>query len=166
MHYLSLNQLGQLIQAKKVAIIGLGNRNFADDGLGPKLVERLKGRVNALTYEAGQSLETVLSSLPADRPQVVIVVKSIDLGKKPGEMVLLMEDMLEENGIGEHAREVRLLMRYIEKESHVPSVLIIVQPLVTTLSARLSDDVYDSCRRLEDFFLSTLGRNNSASPPP
>jgi hydrogenase maturation protease len=157
---LSLDQLRQIIQARRVAIIGLGDRNLADDGVGPKLVERLRGRVNALTYEAMHSLQTVLSSIPADRPQVVVVVKSVDMGIKPGETVLFTEDMLDNNGIGEHARDVRLLMRYIEKESHVPAVLLIVQPREATLSTRLSEEVYNSCRQLEDFFLSTLGRRN------
>jgi hydrogenase maturation protease len=154
-------QLRIIIQAKKVAIIGLGNRNLADDGIGPKLVERLHGRVNALTYEANHSLQTVLSAIPKDRPQVVVVVKSIDVGIAPGGMLLLTEDLFDKNGFGEHTRDARLLIRYIEKESHVPAVLLIVQPRGTAPGTRLSEEVYLSCRELEEFFLSSLGKKDA-----
>ncbi|MFQ6103543.1 MAG: hydrogenase maturation protease [Candidatus Glassbacteria bacterium] len=161
---ISLEELSQLVYEKRVAIIGLGNRNLGDDGLGPKLVQRLKGRVNALAYESHEGLEAVLSSIPADRPDLVVVVKAVDLGRKPGETILLSEDMLDKNGIGQHAREVRLLMRYIEKESGTPAVLLVVQPKDVGLSNRLSEEVYRSIKELESFFLSNLRRPENTTP--
>jgi len=153
-----LKKLSQTITNKKVALMGLGNRNLGDDGLGPKLVQRLKGRVDALTYETNDGLETVLSSIPADRPELVVVVKAVDLGREPGETTLLSENMLDNNGIGKQAREVRLLMRYIEKESGTPAILLVVQPGSVALTNTLSDAVYNSIKTLENFFLKTLGK--------
>jgi len=153
-----LDSLRQTITNKRVALIGLGNRNLGDDGLGPKLVQRLKGRVNALTYETHDGLETVLSSIPADRPELVVVVKAVDLGREPGAQILLSENMLDRNGIGKQEREVRLLMRYIEKESGTPAVLLVIQPGIVTLTNTLSDAVYNSVKTLENFFLGTLGK--------
>ncbi len=155
---ISLNELHKIIQKKRVAIIGIGNRNLGDDGVGPKLVQRLKGRINALTYESHEGLESVLSYIPTDRPDLVLVIKAVDLGKHPGETVLFNEDMLDRNGIGKHAREVRLLMRYIEKESGTPAVLLVVQPKEIILSNKLSEEVYGSVKQLENFFLTTLGK--------
>ena len=153
-----LERLRRTIASKKVALIGLGNRNMGDDGMGPKLVQRLKGRVNALTYETHGGLEAVLSSIPADRPELVVVVKAVELGRKPGETTLLNENMLDSNGVGKQARDVRLLMRYIEKESGTPAILLVVQPGTVTLTNRLSDAVYNSVKTLENFFLEILGK--------
>ena len=155
---ISLTELRKIIQKKRVAIIGIGNRNLGDDGAGPKLVQRLRGRINALTYESHEGLESVLSYIPADRPELVVVIKAVDLGKHPGETILFNENMLDKNGIGKYAREVRLLMRYIEKESGTPAVLLVVQPKEILLSNKLSEEVYVSVKQLEDFFITTLGK--------
>ncbi len=160
--YRMIDRLSRMIHRKRVAIIGLGNRSLGDDGIGPRLVERLEGRVDALLYESRNGLETVLSAIPADRPEIVVVVKAIDVGRLPGTMVLLTGAMLENGNVGENANDVRCLVRYIEKESRTPTVLLVIQPETSALENTPSDGVNRSCSRLERFFLDKLRKD---TPP-
>lgn len=160
----TLDKLSRIIHRKRVALLGLGNLSLGDEGIGLRLVGRLEGRVDALIYESRNGLETVLSAIPADRPDIVVVVKAIDIGKHPGTMMLLTGNMVESNGIGDHAREVLLLLRYIEQESGVPTALIIIQPETSFPNDTLSEGVHCSCRQLERFFLEKLRCPSLTSP--
>ena len=73
-------------------VLGCGNELFGDDGFGPAVARRLRERPElpaaVLALDVGTSVRQVLFNvvLSAVRPQMVVVVDAVDMGRQPGEV--------------------------------------------------------------------------------
>ena len=73
-------------------VLGCGNELFGDDGFGPAVARRLRERPElpdaVLAMDVGTSVRQVLFNvvLSAVRPQMVVVVDAVDMGRQPGEV--------------------------------------------------------------------------------
>lgn len=78
--------------SSKTLILGCGNILFGDDGFGPAVVEYLQKNFEIpsefCVINAGLSVREILFNivLSDKRPQRIIVVDAVDVGKSPGEI--------------------------------------------------------------------------------
>jgi coenzyme F420 hydrogenase subunit delta len=76
----------------RVVILGCGNILFGDDGFGPEAVEYLKENyelpVDVYALNCGTSVRELLFTitLSETRPERIIIVDAMDVGKPPGEV--------------------------------------------------------------------------------
>jgi hydrogenase maturation protease len=70
---------------KRGILIGIGNPNFKDDGIGFQVVKALKGEVDAV-HLLSPSLEMLERMFGYEK---AVIVDGVKLGKKPGEIVEL-----------------------------------------------------------------------------
>lgn len=111
----------------RALVVGVGNSARADDGVGPAVVEELRGSgVKAL--DAGDAPERCLGPIAQSGAQVVVFVDAVDFGGKAGEAVLLQAPDLPQRSCVTHRSALSLVMRYIREQAGQQSLLIGVQP--------------------------------------
>jgi len=87
---------------KPILILGCGNNLFGDDGFGPAVVERLQtdynGRIpdDVCILDAGTGARNILFTLTLSerRPEKLIIVDAVEVGRAPGEIFTLEIDDL------------------------------------------------------------------------
>lgn len=77
---------------KRIWILGCGNRLFGDDGFGPEAVEYFIGShpipEDVEVCDAGTGVRNLLFNLVLgeEKPEKVVIVDAVDVGRKPGEL--------------------------------------------------------------------------------
>jgi hydrogenase 3 maturation protease len=133
-------ELGRRLQGK-VALLGVGNPLWGDDGAGPALIRRLDGRVPALLVDAGESPESYWGKIVAYRPQAVLVVDAVSWGGEPGSVALLEE--VQENGspITTHRVSLNLLLDLLRAETGADVFVLGIQPKVVAFNTEMCPEV-------------------------
>lgn len=90
---------------KSTIIFGCGNILFGDDGFGPAVVEKLI-RIYTIPDEvcvinAGTSVRDILFNIALDekKPDTIVIVDAVDIGKKPGDIFEIDIDEIPEKKI-------------------------------------------------------------------
>ena len=58
----------------KTVIVGMGNPLRGDDGFGPALIERLRGKVSATCIDAGIAPENYVGRIVKETPDTILLV--------------------------------------------------------------------------------------------
>jgi hydrogenase maturation protease len=78
-----------------VALVGVGNALLGDDGAGPALIHRMKGRLEgrspAFLVDGGEAPETYWGRITAYQPHAVLVIDAVDWGGDPESVAFLEE---------------------------------------------------------------------------
>jgi hydrogenase 3 maturation protease len=136
-----MQELWQDIFKGKVVIVGIGNTLRADDGLGPALIARLKGKIKAGCIDAGSAPENYTGKIIRERPDTILIVDALDLGKDPGEFAILKKNEIVKSGLSTHDISPHMLIEYLEKETQAAIYMLGVQPGDLSLGRPLSESV-------------------------
>ncbi|MFZ2096981.1 MAG: hydrogenase maturation protease [Anaerolineales bacterium] len=144
-----LNDLTGLLHGKRAVILGVGNPLQGDDGVGPRLVDLLQGRIDATLIDGGQVPENYMNSIQAAQPDVVLIIVALELGAEPGCMVLLDVDRL--RAIENFTRNPGLafLALMIQDGTGAEVILVGIQPESTAFASELSQPVQQTLLNLE-----------------
>ena len=100
-----------------VVIVGMGNPLRGDDGFGPALIARLRGRVRATCLDAGTTPECHTGPIIRERPETIVIVDAVHLGRAPGDWALLGGEELLTSGLSTHDASPRLLIDYLRERT-------------------------------------------------
>jgi len=147
----------------RIAVIGIGNRLWGDDGAGPELLRKLREewevqepRWNALRerffIDAGEFPEDWFIRIVDLKPDVVLVIDAMDLQAEPGSIAILESAVLPEAFCcSTHRLPLRSLLHLWEKNGSKTLVLA-VQPKDLIFREGLSPEVETSVDFLAGFF--------------
>lgn len=165
-HHLNLEALGSLYSPSsedRIAVIGIGNRLWADDGAGPELLRRLKegweeqepsqnSQGQRFFIDAGESPEDCFIRIVDLKPDVILVIDAIDLQAEPGSIALLESEALPEAFCcSTHRLPLRSLLHLWEK-SGSRTLVLAIQPKELIFREGLSQEVTMSIDWLVQFF--------------
>ena len=97
----------------KVVIVGIGHPLRGDDALGPCLVKRLEGHLDALCIDAGSAPENYLGKIIKASPDVVLFIDAVDFNKEPGYYKILEQEEILKTGLTTHDLSPRMLIEYL-----------------------------------------------------
>ena len=118
-----------IADAKKIAILGIGNDLRTDDGLGPYIVNSIKfDNPNVMIENVGSVPEGFARPLAEFGAKRVIMVDAADMRKAPGHIELVTKDRIGGISISTHSMPLSFLMMYLEQETGGEAVLLGVQP--------------------------------------
>lgn len=147
-----LDALRTRIEGKRLVILGVGNPLRGDDGVGPALVERLRGRIAATLIDAGDVPENYIGLVAAAKPEAVLIVDAVELNAAPGDVALLEIGQLGGEGFATHNAGLGLVARVLQEETDADVLILAIQPQTTGLGASLSPPVEGTLRGLEEWF--------------
>jgi len=125
----------------KVLVVGIGNPMFGDDAAGCLVAQNLKGTPGLLVIEAEDVPERYFGQIVAARPDVVVFVDAVDLGKTPGSTAVLERDMLASYEASTHRVPLSLLAKLIARESGADVWVIAIQPRRVDLGSSVCAEV-------------------------
>lgn len=133
----------------KVVMVGIGNILRADDGFGPILIKRLKGKVKSVCIDAGTAPENYAGKIIKEKPGAILLIDAVDLGLEAGRYKILEKSDILKSGFTTHDLSPRLFMEYLEKKTRVRIYMLGVQPKNLSLGDKMSDSLKQALENLE-----------------
>ena len=131
---------------KRVLVLGCGNILFGDDGFGPKAIEYLESHYelpdDVCVLDVGTGVRDVLYTLAlsSTKPQKLVIIDTIDEGRKPGEVLVAHIEDLPRAGDGafslHHVPTVDLL-RSLRDWYQLDILVVLVQPQTVPETVRI-----------------------------
>jgi len=141
----------------KVVILGIGNRLRGDDGFGPALMDRLRGKIRAACIDAGTVPESYAGKVARENPDTILLVDAAHLARAPGEFEILDKDAIAEVGFTTHDMSPRLVIAYLDKETGAAIYMLAVQPESVAFGEGLSPSVARALDCIRDLLCRRLG---------
>ena len=141
------DQLSGFIRGR-VCILGIGNRQWRDDGVGSYIAEALQGHPVLDAIDAGFIPENHLEDVARRRPDTILMVDATDFGAEPGKARLIYPDKVAYSGVSTHAGSLRMLAEYLHQRTRAPVALLAIQPADTGAGENLSPAIAETCRDL------------------
>lgn len=141
-----------------VTIVGIGNIMRADDGLGPKLIELVKGSgVKARLFDCGTAPENYAIPILSSAADTIIFVDAADMGRAPGDIAILRLEEISRVTFSTHSPSPRLFIDLLKTGKDDLNIFFIsIQPKSTSLGAHLSGEVMQSLEMLKDALTEAL----------
>jgi hydrogenase maturation protease HycI len=133
----------------KVVFFGVGNMLRSDDAVGPLLVDRLRGKVNAVCVNAENAPEKFLGKIIKLAPDTLLIIDAVHLGLGPGEYRIVKPEDLEGVGFSTHDIPLKSLVDYIKAEIDTDIYLLGIQPAHLAIGEGLSESVKKTIQTLE-----------------
>ncbi len=156
-----LEEIVGRVRSGGTLLVGIGNTMFADDGAGPHLVYRLKGRTRATVLNAGDSLEAYLGKIAEAGEKTVVLVDAVDFGSSPGTVAIFTRDQLPSAASGTHRVPLGLIIDCLSRMCSAEVYLLGIQPGCTQLGADMTAAVGRSIECLAEL-LSDARRTGSS----
>ncbi len=133
----------------RARLVGVGNVDQGDDGLGP-LLARALAREGLDAIDAGTAPENILSDIVAGGVEDVLFLDAADIGAAPGSVVLLDSGAMRARfpQVSTHKISLGTLARLIEAGSGARVRLLGVQPLALRPGEGLSQPVRETLEML------------------
>lgn len=114
-----------------VAVMGIGNPCRGDDAAGGLVARKISEVPGVHVVDAQDVPENYLTQVAKERPDIVLLIDSVDLQSTPGSVALLDRNQTASYLPSTHRVPISLLMNYLEGETHASVLLIAIQPLQT-----------------------------------
>jgi coenzyme F420 hydrogenase subunit delta len=122
---------------KPILILGCGNILFGDDGFGPAVVDYFSknydiNKDNICIMDVGTGIREILFDLVLSeiRPERIIIIDAVDMGRKPGEVFEVSVSDMPRNKVDDfslHQLPTSNLLRELQDEAGVEVKIIAVQ---------------------------------------
>lgn len=123
MKNLNLEKLNKVFKGKTI-ILGIGNVMKGDDGVGPILISRLKGKTKAILLDCGELPENYTQPIIEARPDKIVIVDAADWNGPPGEIKLIDAEEINNISLSTHDSSLQIFINYLKK--HLPGIDIII----------------------------------------
>lgn len=141
-------------QPSRVAVIGIGSELGGDDAAGVELAERISaraaGREDILVIDGGPAPENVTGPVRRFRPDVVVMVDAVQMGRDPGTIDRVDWRRAEGLSASTHTLPLNCLAAYLAGELACEVVLLGIQPAQRGFGEPLSPPVRQAVDRLAD----------------
>jgi hydrogenase 3 maturation protease len=144
-----MDNLFQPVLRGKTVIVGIGNALRGDDGFGPALIERLRGKVSAICIDAGNAPENYVGRIIKEAPDTILLVDVAHLDLEPGQYRLLEPDDIVPSGLTTHDMSSRMLIAFLQEQTQATILMLAVQPQQVSLGESLSACVTETLYTLE-----------------
>lgn len=144
------DQLREFIgDARRIAILGIGNSMRTDDGLGPFIVENLQTRHPDVYVEnVGSVPEAFARPLAEFGVERVIMIDAADMRKTPGHIELVTKDRIGGIAISTHHMPLSFLMMYLEDSTGAQTVLLGIQPKSIEFGEGFTPEIEEVSRKI------------------
>lgn len=110
-----------------------------DDGFGPALIGRLKGKINLICIDAGNAPENYLGRIIKEEPDTVLLVDVAHLDLEPGQYQILQPPDILKCGLTTHDMSSRMLIDFLENQTQADIFMLAVQPKNISLGEEMSE---------------------------
>ena len=146
----------------KIVIAGIGNTLRGDDGLGCDLVNRLKGRVNALCIDTGSTPENYLGKMIQEQPDTLLLIDAVHLDKPPGEFAIMPPGELAHQFPATHGFPLRMVIDQLVQSISAKIFFLGIQPQTVRIGTSLSTPIQNTLTCLEHWIVEAVNANTNS----
>lgn len=122
----------------KIAIVGVGNRLYADDAIGLEIARYLQstdlsGRDDRMILVTGPAPESFCGVLRAFKPDLVLLIDAASMGQAGGTIHWLDWDQMDGLKLSSRSYPLQIMASYLTAELGCVVGLLGVQPVLVTL---------------------------------
>jgi len=140
----------------RVALVGVGNEVFGDDGVGPWVAQQLEQAGAQEVVDSGTTPELDTWRIREIAPDTVLFVDAVDFGGSPGEVVFLEPAALRRTGFDTHRPPLKLTMQYLEQDLNCKCFLLAIQPKDTRYESPMCNEVSSTARNIIQILLQEV----------
>ncbi len=144
----------------RVVIVGVGNPMKGDDGFGPAMIEKLRGRVGVPLFDCGIVPENYLKPIRRERPETVLVLDTADFSGQPGAIAVIDSSRWRGGGFSSHSISLKLFADLISQDTGANVLLVAIQPKQLGFGEDMSPEVREGCRRLQRWLEDALSSDS------
>ena len=137
----------------KVVIVGIGNTLRQDDGFGPALIEKIKGKVKAVCLDAGSAPENYTGKIAQEHPDTILIIDALHLGKKAGEFEILSKEGILKSGFSTHDISPHMFIEYLENQTQADIYMLGIQPKNLAIGEEMSDNVKRTLEEIAELII-------------
>ena len=139
-----------------VLVVGIGNTLRGDDGFGPRMIERLEGKVSARLLDVGEVPESYLGRVLEQKARTILVLDAADIGEAAGTATILEGDDLAGCNVSTHQMPLELFFRFVRENSQADVFALGVQPKQISLGSEMSPEVETTAGILSEVLIELL----------
>ncbi|MGA2336392.1 MAG: hydrogenase 3 maturation endopeptidase HyCI [Terriglobales bacterium] len=139
-----------------VLVVGIGNTLRGDDGFGPRMIERLEGKVSATLLDVGEVPESYLGRVLEQKARTILVLDAADIGEAAGTATILEGDDLAGCNVSTHQMPLELFFRFVRENSQADVFALGVQPKQISLGSEMSPEVETTAGILSEVLIELL----------
>jgi len=109
-------------------IVGVGNTCRGDDGFGPALIAKLKGRTSLPLIDAGEVPENFLVPISKTGMPVVVFADALLLDDLCGSLHLIRAEQLDDGGASTHTGSLQLSASFLQQTTGAEVYVLGVVP--------------------------------------
>ena len=136
------------IAVGRVLIVGIGNRQHADDGVGPVLIDKLSSAGFTNILDVGTVPENYTKFIIQCLPDTIILVDALSFGGQPGDWKIFTPDECNEYGFSTHNASLSLFASYIRQNIPAKIFILGIQPATTDFKVGLSPELEQTVCKL------------------
>lgn len=148
--------------AGRVVIVGIGNILKADDAFGPRLVEMLDSKINAICIDAATAPENYIGKIAKCDPDTILIVDAVFLGKEAGACEILEKEDIVKCGFTTHDLSPVMFMECLENRTQAKIYMLAVQPGNLSLGEEMTSVVEAALKKTAEFLLKALKGSQNA----
>jgi hydrogenase 3 maturation protease len=151
-----------ILNADKIAIIGVGNELKKDDYIGSFIVRKLKKKRSlkkVLILDCGTTPENYTGIVKKFRPSHILVIDAAQLGMKPGNLVLVDIEKVQGLTISTHNLPLRVLADYLKKDTGAKIALLGIQPKKIVFEMGLTEELQEAANDVVEILDKLLSRS-------
>lgn len=146
--------------AGRVVVVGVGNPIRMDDFVGMKIVEDLKGKVNAdrvMLIEAETVPENHMQEVIDFKPTNILIIDAAKMGLKAGEAWLMNpEELTNYPAFSTHMLPLRIFCEYLVDAVQAKIALLLIEPNMADFGEGLSSGLDCAADKLVTVLLKSL----------
>jgi len=132
----------------KTVIVGIGNIMKSDDGFGPRLIGKLKGKIKAVCIDSGSAPENYVGKITKEQPDNILIVDAVHSGLRPGEWRILEKKDIVKSGFTTHDLSPHLFIEYLENETKAGIYMLGIEPRNVSFGEEMSDSLKESLENI------------------
>lgn len=145
--------------AERVVVAGIGNPIRADDFVGVKIVQDLRGKVSEKVYliECETIPESFIQPIIDFNPTHILLIDAAILGLKPGDSKLIKPDQLKTfPAFSTHVLPLRIFCEYLMKTTKAKIMLLLIEPKKADFGEGLTSEIKAVAQEITDVLLEVL----------
>jgi len=153
MKNLNFKKFDKILKVKTI-ILGIGNVMKGDDGLGPILISRLKGKTKANLLDCEEVPENYIQPIIEARPDSIVIVDAADWNGPAGEIRLIDAEEINNISFSTHDSSLQIFINYLKR--NLPNTHIVIvgiqqkrKGFLDSLSPEVEKAIDELCHLLE-----------------
>lgn len=153
----------KLTTSKNPLIMGIGNTLKGDDGVGVKIVDAIKGKMQIETINAGVTPENYLGIVEKNKHDFLLLIDAAHIDDMTSFKLLSPNQIQTISLFFTHDASLNLTMHYLQNQGLSDIVLLAIKTHSQALTEVLSEPVNRTKTMCENFFIRNFSAANTFS---